>query len=222
MTRRSPRPPRSRTAAPGQERGERERRHVQRDQSARREHRGGRPGERGTHTDPGQLADLGIRVGPVEHGKEHEGDWIPSDRVTAFLTAQGVPATVGPFRANSAATFGDGDTTRELEVVYTTPTGDELRLTVQKTGGGRLQFPPKRDKHPAADELHTLADGRPLHLAHLSALYGACDAFWQHPDGYELRLLGSAGTGMGRDPVLTLAAALDTELRLAGHAEVLG
>ncbi|MEU2764131.1 MULTISPECIES: hypothetical protein [unclassified Streptomyces] len=168
---------------------------------------------------------VSVPTGPYHfhrRGKEHEGDWLPPDRVAAFLTAQGLPVTVGSFRANSAATFGDGGTVRELEVVYTTPTGEELRLTAQKTGGGRLEFPPKRDKHPAADEVHTLADGRPLHLAHLSAAYGACDAFWQHPDGYDLRLLGSAHERLGREPFLALAAALDAQLRLAGRAEALG
>ncbi|MFI9547096.1 hypothetical protein ACIHAR_24745 [Streptomyces sp. NPDC052016] len=154
-------------------------------------------------------------------GREHEGDWIPSGEVTAFLTGQGVPVSAGAFHADSAATFGDGSAVRELDVVYASAAGGELRLTAQRTGGGRLAFPPERDKHPATEELHDL-DGRPLHLGHLSAEFGACDAWWQHPDGYDLRLLGSAGTGMGREHFLALVAEIDAGLRLAGHAEVLG
>ena len=154
-------------------------------------------------------------------GREHEGDWVPSGEVGAFLTGQGVPVSAGAFHADSAATFGAGRGVRELEVVYASPSGGELRLTAQRTGGGRLEFPPERDKHPATEELHDLG-GRPLHLAHLSAAYGACDAWWQHPDGYDLRLLGSAGTDLGRDAFLDLVAELDAGLRLAGRAEVLG
>ncbi|KOG26233.1 MULTISPECIES: hypothetical protein [Streptomyces] len=153
--------------------------------------------------------------------KKHEGDWIPSADVAAFLAAQGVPVTAGGFRAESAATFGDGAAVRELEVVYASPDGAELRLTAQRTGGGRLEFPPVREKHPATEELHDL-DGRPLHLGHVDAEYGACDAWWQHPDGYDLRLLGSAGTGLGREAFLGLVAGIDADLRLAGNAEVLG
>ncbi|MFH0246487.1 hypothetical protein ACGRHY_29625 [Streptomyces sp. HK10] len=154
-------------------------------------------------------------------GREHEGDWTPSEEVTAFLTAQGVPVSAGGFRAESAATFGDGSAVRELEVVYLSVSGGELRLTVQLTGGGRLAFPPERDKHPATAEVCDLG-GRPVHLGYLSAEFGACDAWWQHPDGYDLRLLGSAGAGLGREAFLGLVAGLDAGLRLAGNAEVLG
>ncbi|MFD9520416.1 hypothetical protein [Streptomyces sp. NPDC059979] len=154
-------------------------------------------------------------------GREHEGDWIPSGDVTAFLTGQGVPVSAGGFRADSAATFGDGADVRELDVVYASPSGGELRLTAQRTGGGRLAFPPARDKHPAADEVRDL-DGRPVHLGYLDARYGACDAWWQHPDGYDLRLLGSAGADLGREAFLGLVAEIDAALRLAGNAEVLG
>ncbi|MER5382881.1 hypothetical protein ABT040_21795 [Streptomyces sp. NPDC002688] len=154
-------------------------------------------------------------------GRTHEGHWTPSADLTAFLGKQGIPLTAGPFHADSAATYGDGTTVRELDVVYATPAGGELRLTAQRTGGGRLRFPPRRDKHPATAETRDLG-GRPVHLGYLSAEFGACDAWWQHPDGYDLRLLSSAGTGLGRDTFFTLLTALDTGLRLAGNAEVLG
>jgi hypothetical protein len=154
-------------------------------------------------------------------GTAHEGDWIPSADVAAFLTAQGVPVSVGEFRAESAATFGDGSAVRELDVVYLSPSGAELRLTAQRTGGGRLQFPPQRDKHPATQELRDLG-ARPVHLGYVSVEFGACDAWWQHPDGYDLRLLGSAREGLGRTAFLGLVAELDAALRLAGNAEVLG
>ncbi|MDT6987515.1 hypothetical protein ACFSUJ_33815 [Streptomyces lusitanus] len=153
--------------------------------------------------------------------REHEGDWVPSEQVADFLTAQGVPVTAGQFRAESAATFGDGATVRELDVVYSSPSGGELRLTAQRTGGGRLAFPPQRDKHPATAEIRDLG-GRPLHLGHLSTRYGACDAWWQHPDGYDLRLLGSAGADLGAEAFHGLAAEIDRGLRLAGRAAVLG
>lgn len=154
-------------------------------------------------------------------GGAHEGEWVPSGDVAAFLAGQGVPVSVGGFRADSAATFGDGSSVRELEVVYASASGDELRLVAQRAGGGRLEFPPKREEHPATTEVADL-DGRPVHLGYLSAAYGACDAWWRHPDGYELRLLGSAGAGMGREAFLGLVAELDAALRLAGNAEVLG
>ncbi|WP_030186458.1 hypothetical protein [Streptomyces sp. NRRL S-813] len=154
-------------------------------------------------------------------GRAHEGDWVPSQKVVAFLTAQGVPVTAGEFTAQSAAAFGDGAAVRELDVVYSAPSGGELRLTAQRTGGGRLAFPPQRDKHPATAEVTDLG-GRPLHLGYLSAEFGACDAWWQHPDGYDLRLLGSAGTGLGRDAFLGLVAEIDRGLQLAGRAQVLG
>ncbi|MFF0792396.1 hypothetical protein [Streptomyces spiralis] len=154
-------------------------------------------------------------------GRAHEGDWVPSEKVVAFLTAQGVPVTAGQFTAQSAAAFGDGAAVRELDVVYSSPSGGELRLTAQRTGGGRLAFPPQRDKHPATAEVTDLG-GRPLHLGYLSAEFGACDAWWQHPDGYDLRLLGSAGAGLGRDAFLGLAAEIDRGLQLAGRAQALG
>jgi hypothetical protein len=154
-------------------------------------------------------------------GREHDGDWVPSEKVVAFLTAQGVPVAAGEFRAESAATFGDGADVRELDVVYSSPSGGEVRLTAQRTGGGRLVFPPERDEHPATVEVCDLG-GRPVHLGHLSAEFGACDAWWQHPDGYDLRLLGSAGEGLGREAFLGLVAEIDGALRLAGNAEALG
>ncbi|MCQ9134372.1 hypothetical protein [Streptomyces hilarionis] len=154
-------------------------------------------------------------------GQEHEGDWVPSRDVGDFLAAQGVPVTAGVFRAESAATFGDGAAVRELDVVYSSPSGAELRLTAQRTGGGRLVFPPQRDKHPAETEIHAL-DGRPVHLGYSSAGFGACDAWWQHPDGYDLRLLGSAGADLGPQAFLALVGAIDGALRLAGRATVLG
>ena len=146
-------------------------------------------------------------------GRAHEGDWVPPDDVTAFLAEQGVPTSVGEFRADSAATFGDGLTVRELEVVFSSASGGELRLVVQRTGGGRLEFPPRREKHPAQAEIADL-DGRPVHLGYLSEAFGACDAWWQHPAGYDLRLLGSAGVGMGRDDFLDLVVSIDATLRM--------
>lgn len=154
-------------------------------------------------------------------GREDRGEWIPSAEVAAFLSGQGVPPSAGGFRAESAATFGDGAAIRELEVVYTSPSGSELRLTVQRTGGGRLEFPPQRDKHPAAEEERDIG-GRRVHLGYLSAEFGACDAWWQHPDGYDLRLLGSAGAGMGREEFLARVAEIDAALRPAGNAAVPG
>ncbi|MEU6406757.1 hypothetical protein [Streptomyces sp. NPDC046985] len=154
-------------------------------------------------------------------GRAHEGDWVPTGELTAFLAAQGAPASVGDYRADSAATFGDGAAVRELDVVYASASGGELRLTAQRTGGGRLEFPPKRDQHPAVEEVLDL-DGRPLHLGYADAEFGACDAWWQHPDGYELRLLGSAGAGLGRDAFLALVAQADAALRLGGRAGTLG
>ncbi|MFJ9002805.1 hypothetical protein ACIRG8_31200 [Streptomyces sp. NPDC102359] len=145
------------------------------------------------------------------HGR-HDGDWIPSGQVTGFLTDQGVPVTAGAFRAESAATFGDGTAVRELDVVYSSPSGDEVRLTAKRTGAGRLTFPPERDKHPATAEIHDLA-GRPVHLGHLSADHGACDAWWQHPGGIDLRLLGSARTGLGPQAFLGLVTDIDGALR---------
>ncbi|MFD5805228.1 hypothetical protein [Streptomyces sp. NPDC127020] len=154
-------------------------------------------------------------------GREHEGDWVPSQKAVDFLTAQGVPVAAGEFRAESAAVFGNGADVRELDVVYASPAGAELRLTVQRTGGGRLAFPPEQDKHPATTEERDLG-GRPVLLGHLSAEYGACDAWWQHPDGYDLRLLGSAGAGLGPEAFFGLVAGIDGALRLAGNAGVLG
>ncbi|MCG7527309.1 hypothetical protein MHW47_23075 [Streptomyces sp. OfavH-34-F] len=154
-------------------------------------------------------------------GPGHEGDWVAPGELTAFLTGQGLPVSVGGHRADSAATFGDGTAVRELDVVYTSPSGGELRLTAQRTGGGRLEFPPQRDKHPATEELLDLG-GRPLYLAYRDAAAGACDAWWQHPDGYDLRLLGSSGTDLGRDAFVALVTELDTRLRLRGRAGTLG
>lgn len=148
------------------------------------------------------------------------GAWVAPDDLAAFLAGQGVPASVGGFRADSAATFGDGSGRRELEVVYASASGGELRLVAQRTGGGRLEFPPRREKHPAKAEVASLGS-RPVHLGYVSAEFGACDAWWQHPDGYDLRLLGSAGVGMGRDAFIGFAGQLDAALRLAGNAEVL-
>ncbi|MFJ5265766.1 hypothetical protein ACIQAC_35430 [Streptomyces sp. NPDC088387] len=154
-------------------------------------------------------------------GREAEGDWIPTAQLPAFLTTHGIPHRAGVFRAESAALFGDGAAGRALDVVYLSPAGGELRLTVQRTGAGRLTVPPEQDKHPATTEVHTLPAppgdfARPVHLGHLSAEFGACDAIWQHPGGHTLRLLGSAGEGLGRDAFLTLVAGLDTALDLTG------
>ncbi|MFI5765264.1 hypothetical protein ACIA8F_30570 [Streptomyces sp. NPDC051563] len=154
-------------------------------------------------------------------GREHEGDWVASGELTAFLTGQGIPLSAGEYHADSAATFGDGAAVRELDVVYASASGGELRLTAQRTGGGRLVFPPEREKHPATDELLDLG-GRPLHLGYPHAAFGACDAWWQHPGGYELRLLGSAGTNLGRDAFIGLVTEIDAGLRPGGSAGALG
>jgi hypothetical protein len=144
-------------------------------------------------------------------GRAHEGSWVPSGDVASFLAGQGLPASAGGFRADSAATFGDGNGIQELEVVYASASGDELRLVAQRTGGGRLEFPPRREKHPAQAEIADL-DGRPVHLGYVSAEFGACDAWWQHQEGRDLRLLGSAGAGMGRDPFLGFVGGIDVAL----------
>ncbi|MFI5661848.1 hypothetical protein [Streptomyces sp. NPDC051684] len=147
-------------------------------------------------------------------GRTHEEDWVPADALEDFLDAHGLPNAVGAFRADSAARCGDGDTVREVDVVYTSPTGDELRLTAQRPGAGRLAFPPVRDKHPAQGEILDL-DGRRVHLGCVSAEFGACDAWWRHPAGHELRLLSSAGQDLGRDAFVRLLTALDAGLRPA-------
>lgn len=147
-------------------------------------------------------------------GRVPEGDWVPTGEVEDFLRTRGLPAAVAEFRAESAAFFGDGDTVRETDVVYTSPAGGELRLTAQRPGGGRLALPPVRDKHPALDEVYDL-EGRPVHLGYVSAEFGACDAWWRHPEGHELRLLSSAGRDLGRDAFVRLLTALDAGLRPA-------
>ncbi|MER5950790.1 hypothetical protein ABT127_32615 [Streptomyces sp. NPDC001904] len=145
-------------------------------------------------------------------GRTPEDTWIDSDELDAFLTGRGLPVTVGAFRADSAALFGDRRPAAELDVVYSAPDGAELRLTAQAEGAGRLTLPPVRDKHPALHEVHDL-DGRPVHLGYVHAGFGACDAWWHHPGQGVLRLLSSAGPDLGRDAFVRLLTALDAALR---------
>lgn len=145
-------------------------------------------------------------------GRTPEDAWIAGEDLAALLAGRGLPPAVGAFRADSAARFGDGATIAELDVVYTSPDGAELRLTAQAEGGGRLTLPPVRDKHPALTEIHDL-DGRPVHLGYVHAEFGACDAWWRHRSGLELRLLSSAGPDLGRDAFVALLTELDAALR---------
>ncbi|MCD5315726.1 asparagine synthetase B family protein [Kineosporia babensis] len=153
-------------------------------------------------------------------GRSHEGEWVATAQVPRFVSGQGLPTSVGGFRVQSAATFGDAGGARELEIVYLSDTGAELRLLLQRTGAGRLQFPPRPEKHPAHREVAQIG-GRTVHLGYVDRDFGACEAVWRHPDGYDLRLLASAGAGLGRDGFAETVGRLDSALRLAGHEEVL-
>jgi hypothetical protein len=156
-------------------------------------------------------------------GRAHEGEWVAPAAVPDFLAGLGVPRAVRGYRADSAAVFADGEGRRELEVIYTSPVGGggELRLVAQAAGRGRLEFPPRRDKHPARTRV-VEQGGLTVHLGYVDARFGACDAQWADPGaGLELKLLGSAGAALGREAFLAHLADLVAGLRLRGDAEVL-
>ena len=156
-------------------------------------------------------------------GGPNEGEWLSPEAVPGFLAGHGVPETVLGFRADSAAIFADGEGRRELEVVYSSAAsgGSELRLIVQATGRGRLQFPPSRDKHPAQTETLELA-GHTIHLGYVHADFGACDAQWQDTGAaLDLKLLGSAGAALGKEGFLRHVEQLIGRLRLSGDSELL-
>ena len=129
----------------------------------------------------------------------HEGDWVPPAGLEAFLRAQGLPAALGGFPADSAALYPGAGRATELEVLYTCPhSGAELRLMLQRPGRGRMQFPPRQDQHPSHTEQLDDA-GRAVHLAYVDGDVGPFDAVWQEPDGtLQLRLLSSARQGIDR------------------------
>ncbi|MEU5437870.1 hypothetical protein AB0G73_31450 [Streptomyces sp. NPDC020719] len=134
--------------------------------------------------------------------RPHEGDWVPTAELARFLAARRVPASLGGFACDSAAVFADADGSRELEVIYTSGDGDELRLVLQRPGGGRMPFPPQREKHPArAEEISV--DGRTVHLAYVDDEVGPFDAMWRdEAAGVEAKLLTSARTGLDKEFVL--------------------
>ncbi|MET7622239.1 hypothetical protein [Streptomyces sp. NPDC005408] len=133
----------------------------------------------------------------------HQGDWVPTVELADFLMAQGVPAELGGFVSDSAAVFTDADGARDLEVIYTGERdGGELRLILQRSGAGRMPFPPEREKHPARAQ-KVQVRGRTVHLAYVDPEVGAFDAVWQDPAlGLEGKLLTSSGQGMDKQLVL--------------------
>ncbi|MFD9486376.1 hypothetical protein ACFWBX_20815 [Streptomyces sp. NPDC059991] len=134
--------------------------------------------------------------------RPHEGDWVAADELTGFLTDQRLPALLGGFPADSAAVFADADGSRELEVIYTSGGGDELRLTLQRSGRGRMPFPPQREKHPARAKEIGL-DGQTLYLAYVDEGVGPFDAMWHDVNaGVEARLLSSAREGLDKEFML--------------------
>lgn len=156
-------------------------------------------------------------------GGSHEGEWVSPKAVLDFVAEHGVPATIRGLQADSAAIFADPDGRRELEVVYSSPTsgGRELRLIVQAAGRGRLHFPPRQDKHPAQTETLDVA-GHTIHLGYVHPDFGACDAQWQDTQAaLDLKLLGSAGTALGREGFLSCIEELIAKLQLSGDSEVL-
>ncbi|WP_369377585.1 hypothetical protein [Streptomyces sp. cg36] len=151
----------------------------------------------------------------------HEGDWVAPERLAGFLAAQHLPAALGGLPADSAAVFADAAGARELEVIYTSGGGDELRLTLQRPGGGRMPFPPQREKHPGhAKEIGL--DGQPVYLAYVDAGVGPFDAMWHDPAaGVQARLLSSARTGWDKAFALARVRELLAAAPLSGAGSVL-
>lgn len=143
--------------------------------------------------------------------RPHEGDWVGTAELPGFLAAQRLPAALGGFAADGAAVYADAEGRRELEVIYTgdaSSDGAELRLVLQRTGAGRMPYPPEREKHPAHTEDVELA-GHTVHLAWVDREFGAWDVQWRDTgSGVEGKLLSSARVGMDRDLILGAVGAV--------------
>ncbi|TQK50340.1 hypothetical protein FBY35_0666 [Streptomyces sp. SLBN-118] len=152
----------------------------------------------------------------------HEGDWVPTAELASFLAAQDLPAGLSGFASDSAVVFTGPQGARELEAIYTNAAGGgELRLVLQRSGAGRMPYPPEREKHPARTQ-KTQVRGRSVDLAYVDPAVGPFDAVWQDPAlGVEGKLLSSAGQGMDVEFVLGCLDTLLTCSPLAGRGAAL-
>lgn len=97
---------------------------------------------------------------------------------------------------DSLGLFGRDHPANEIEVVYTARPRreDEVRLVVEEPGHGRLQVPPRLDKHPCKTDSWWVCD-RHVRVAFVDDTVGPYEAVWEEPSGRHIMLLG----GVGRD-----------------------
>ncbi|MFI1681819.1 hypothetical protein [Streptomyces sp. NPDC020607] len=139
------------------------------------------------------------------HDRVHTGTWVPRGELDGFLAAHDAPSAPGGFVAESAATFTGSSGEQETEIVYVRADidGGELRLVLQRTGKGRIPFPPEREDHPAVTEEIGL-DGQLVHLAYIDPVLGPFDAQWSDATrGVEGKLMSSTHEGLTREVFLS-------------------
>jgi hypothetical protein len=93
-----------------------------------------------------QATMVNVPIGMWKFGrpdKRYEGEWLVDD-ADVLAAKLGLPLTLAGFQIDSAARFADGEGRSEIEAVYTAGSdrGQELRVIVQRTGEGRIEFLP--------------------------------------------------------------------------------
>jgi hypothetical protein len=155
--------------------------------------------------------------------RPHEGDWhSDAAGLTSLMSEVALPMQLGGFAVDSAARFTNAAGASETEVVYTAgpDRGHELRVVVQRAGGGRLVIPSPLEGHPCASERVSVG-GAKVDLAWIDVDHGPWDAVW-HAEGagLDVKLLSTTAVGFSRSWFLGVVAELSTALTgppTAGH-----
>jgi hypothetical protein len=149
---------------------------------------------------PATVVSVPVGLWAFRRGRRDDrGTWTGGpDAGRALLKRFGLPDELNGFAVDSAAEFVDGAGHGEIEVLYTAPPdrGHELRLIVQLEGGGRIETPPRTDKHPCTTAVLPVAEVE-VFLAYIDERYGPFDAVWRDPvTGVPAKLLSTTGVGL--------------------------
>ncbi len=138
--------------------------------------------------------------------KAHEGEWPVDDSGTEALVSDfHLPMSLADFRIDSAARFANSSGQSEVEALYTAGSdrGQELRLIVQQSGRGRIEFPPEPEIHPCKRSSAVIG-GCEAYIAWMDERYGPCDAVWRdQASGLDFKLLSSTGILSAADKLVS-------------------
>lgn len=130
----------------------------------------------------------------------HDSRWESGRAAHELADAWGLPPCLGGLAVDSAARFEDARGHEEVEVVYAVGVDrdDELRLIVQRPGGGNLKVPAAEEPHPGHRSGVSIG-GKEVQLGWIDERYGPFHAVFATADGtLEGTLLSTTGVGLDR------------------------